>query len=87
MLVRQIETGGVAPAAAEIARQRDFRMRQAGWPSCCASFSTALTGSATSSSSGRVLSAIRLTKEVLAPFSSRRRTRYASSVSWVPTGA
>ena len=31
MLVRQIETGGVAPAAAvEIARQRDFRMRQAG---------------------------------------------------------
>ena len=31
VLVRQIETGGVAPAAAvEIARQRDFRMRQAG---------------------------------------------------------
>ncbi|VFT76744.1 Uncharacterised protein [Klebsiella aerogenes] len=31
MLVRQIETGGVAAAAAvEIARQRDFRMRQAG---------------------------------------------------------
>ena len=31
MLVSQIQTGGVAPAAAvEIARQRDFRMRQAG---------------------------------------------------------
>ena len=58
-----------------------------GEPLCCASFSTAVTGSATSSSSGKEVSAIRLTNEVLAPFSSRRRTRYASSVSCVPTGA
>ena len=38
-------------------------------------------------SGGKEVSAIRLTNEVLAPFSSRRRTRYANSVSCVPTGA
>ncbi|MNI51172.1 hypothetical protein D3C73_1058810 [compost metagenome] len=47
----------------------------------------ASTGSATSDSTGMVSSPIRFTNEVLAPFSSRRRTRYASSVSCVPTGA
>ncbi|CFE03022.1 Uncharacterised protein [Bordetella pertussis] len=47
----------------------------------------ASTGSATSCSTVMLSSPIRLTKEVLAPFSSRRRTRYASRVSCVPTGA
>jgi hypothetical protein len=44
-------------------------------PSCAPMRSTVATGSSTSTSSGIVGSAMRFTNEVLAPFSSRRRTR------------
>ncbi len=56
-------------------------------PSRSAIARTVRTGSSTSSSSARFGSATRLTNEVFAPFSSSRRTRYASRVSCVPTGA
>ncbi len=49
--------------------------------------SAATTGSSTSDAMLTAGSTIRLTNDELAPFSSSRRTRYASSVSCEPTGA
>ncbi|MOA21208.1 hypothetical protein D3C78_1416890 [compost metagenome] len=79
----------------ELARSLPYRSRGSGMrgcgrpkpPSSVAICSIWFTGSATSSWMEMDWSAIRLTNEVFAPFSSRRRTRYASRVSWVPTGA
>ena len=59
------------------------RMRRAETPPARA----VVTGSATSSSMATSGSTMRFTNDELAPFSSRRRTRYASSVSCEPTGA
>ena len=45
------------------------------------------TGSAITLSIGIAASAMRLTNDVLAPFSSNRLTRYGRRSSWLPTGA
>jgi hypothetical protein len=75
----------------ELTRSAPYRLRGSGIFACGApsgtTFDASSTGSATRSLIATFSSAMRFTNEVFAPFSSRRRTRYASSVSCVPTGA
>ena len=73
----------------EFLRSAPKRLRGAGMRGCgpLPARSTSATGSPTTSSTGSDSSTMRFTKEVLAPFSSRRRTRYGSSSSCEPTGA
>jgi hypothetical protein len=73
LFVGEVEPGGVAALGAQqVARQGDARMRRANRGDSAAASST---GSAISASTGTLASPMRLTKEELAPFSSRRRTR------------
>ena len=74
---------------AEFARSAPNRPRGSGMRGCGPqpASSTSATGSPTTSSTGSDSSTMRFTNEVLAPFSSRRRTRYGSSSSCEPTGA
>jgi hypothetical protein len=75
-LAGEVEAERIAPRLPNSARGRDDRrMRQADRAFAAASASTVRTGFCTSSSSGTASLAMRLTNEVLAPFSSRRRTR------------
>ena len=73
LLVGQIEAGGVGPLGAVTGRAAG-RSLGCGAPTGLDGSATA-TGSAISSSIGTLGSAMRLTKEELAPFSSSRRTR------------